>query len=283
MTTGILTPTSFAGLVVEKPKVQTPHINMLVYGRSSIGKTTLAGSADAVPEMRNVLCLDAEAGTLSLRKTDYDVDVIRITNWNDLADIYNALLAGGHNYQTVILDSLTELQDMCMREIMRQMKEDPDNFERDPDVPGMYEWNKSEKQVKRLIRAFRDLPMNVIFTALMKEDKDTKTGVQMKLPDLPGKLAHRVAALFDIVLYYTIITRKGDDDEDAGQVRVVATQAGTNTVAKNRGSDDLPELLEIPDPRVTPAMSIIYPLIVGSDRPRTLEAVATDETSSVSE
>jgi hypothetical protein len=257
--TQVLTPTSFAGLTVEKPRTQTPYINMLVYGRSSVGKTTLAGSADAVPAMRKVLFVDVEGGTLSLRKTDYGgVDVIRITDYQQFGDLYPALLAGNHDYQTIILDSLTEIQELCMREIMRQMKEDPDNLERDPDVPGMYEWNKSEKQVKRLIRAFRDLPMNVIFTALMKEDKDPKTGVVMKLPDLPGKQAHRVAALFDVVLYYTIIENEGS------QRRVVASTAMTNTVAKNRGSDKLPPILDVPTPDVQAPMALIYPLIVGS-------------------
>jgi phage nucleotide-binding protein len=256
--TDILTPTSFAGLKVGKPKAQTPHINMLVYGRSSVGKTTLAGSADAVPSMRKVLFVDVEAGTLSLHKTDYDVDVVRVTEWNEFDELYAALSAGDHGYQTIILDSLTEIQELCMRAIMATMKADPDNFERDPDVPGMYEWNKSEKKVKAFIRAFRDLPYNVIFTALMKEDKDPKTGMQMKLPDLPGKLAHRVAPLFDVVLYYTVI------DTEEGQRRVIASQATTNTVAKNRGSDALPPILDIPDPAETPAMSIIYPLIVGT-------------------
>lgn len=255
--TQVLTPTSFAGLQVEKPSATVPTLTILVYGRSSIGKTTLAGSADAVPEMRKVLYVDVEGGTLSLRKTKYNVDVIRITDYQQFAELYAALYAGNHGYQTVVLDSLTEIQDLCMREIMRQMKEDPDNFERDPDVPGMYEWNKSEKQVKRFIRLFRDLPINVIFTALVKEDKDTKTGVVMKLPDLPGKLAHRVAALFDIVLYYTVM------DTEEGQKRVVASQSGSNTVAKNRGSDRLPPILEIPDTSVQPAMALIYPMIVG--------------------
>lgn len=255
--TQVLTPSSFAGLTIEKPKTNVPTITMLVYGRSSIGKTTLAGSADAVPEMRKVLYVDVEGGTLSLRKTQYEVDVVRITDYQQFDELYAALYAGDHGYQTVVLDSLTEIQELCMREIMRQMKADPDNMERDPDVPGMYEWNKSEKQVKKFIRAFRDLPINVIFTALMKEDKDSKTGVVMKLPDLPGKLAHRVAALFDIVLYYTVM------DTEEGQKRVVASQATTNTVAKNRGSDRLPAILEIPDPSVQPAMALLYPMIVG--------------------
>jgi phage nucleotide-binding protein len=244
--------------VVEKPKVQTPFINMLVYGRSSIGKTTLAASADAVPEMRKVLFVDVEAGTLSLRKTDYDVDVVRITDFNDFEELFGALHAGNHGYGTVVLDSLTEIQELCMRAIMRAMKADPDNMERDPDVPGMYEWNKSEKQVKKLIRAFRDLPMNVIFTALVKEDKDSKTGITMKLPDLPGKLAHRVAALFDIVLFFGMMSEEGK-----GEVRVVASSASSNTVAKNRGSDRLPPILEIPDPAEKAAMALIYPMIVG--------------------
>lgn len=266
---GILTPTSFAGLQIEKPKTVVPTITMLVYGRSGVGKTTLAGSAETVPEMRKVLYVDVEAGTLSLRKTQYDVDVVRITDYEQFGELYAALYAGNHGYQTVVLDSLTEIQDLCMRKIMADMKADPDNFERDPDVPGMYEWNKSEKQVKKFIRLFRDLPMNVIFTALMKEDKDNKTGVVMKLPDLPGKLAHRVAALFDIVLYYTVI-----DDGERGQRRVVASQAGTNTVAKNRGSDRLPGILDIPDPDEQSAMSLIYPMVVG-------DVVANDSATSI--
>lgn len=255
----MLTPTSFAGLTVEKPKAQTPHINVLVYGRSSVGKTTLAGSADAVPEMRKVLFVDVEGGTLALRKTNYDVDVIRVKDWSELDELYASLYAGDHDYGTVVLDSLTELQELNMRAVMRDMKSNPDNIERDPDVPGMLEWNKSEKQIKKLIRAFRDLPINVIFTALMKEDRDSKTGLVMKLPDLPGKLAHRVAALFDVVLYYTVIEAEGK------QERVVASVAMTNTVAKNRGSSKLPPILPIPDPEEVSAMSIIYPLIVGND------------------
>lgn len=259
MTTEVLTPNSFAGLTVGKAQIQTPNISLLIYGRSSVGKTTLAGSADAVPEMRKVLVIDAESGTLALRKTNYNVDVIKITSWEQIKEIYAALYAGGHGYNTVILDSLTEIQELNMAYIMHTMKDDPDNVERDPDIPGWHEWNKSGKHIKQLIRLFRDLPINVIFTALMKEDKDNKTGVVMKLPDLPGKLAHKVAALFDIVLYYTIVER-----EEGGSVRVLASQAGSNTVAKNRGSDDLPAILEIPHPNEASALSIIYPKIVGA-------------------
>lgn len=256
--TDVLTPTSFAGLQLEKPKEQTPHVNILVYGRPSVGKTTLAGSADAVPAMRKVLFVDAEAGTLSLRKTAYNVDVVKIHEWNQVSELYSALLAGGHGYGTVVMDSLTELQELNMKAVMKTMKEDPDNGERDADVPSMLEWNKSGKHIKNMIRLFRNLPMNVIFTALMKEDRDTKTGTVMKLPDLPGKLAHRVAALFDIVLYYTVI-----EAEEGGEKHVVASQPGTNTVAKNRGSDSLPAILEVPPPTDKAAMSIIFPRIVG--------------------
>lgn len=54
----VLTPTQFAGLKLSKPKLQLPHINVLIYGRPSVGKTTLAGSADTVPEMRKVLLVE---------------------------------------------------------------------------------------------------------------------------------------------------------------------------------------------------------------------------------
>lgn len=253
----IITPRSFAGLAIEQPQQKTRHFNMLVYGRSSVGKTTLVASADAVPEMRRVLFVDAEGGTLSLTKTPYEVDELRIKEWDDVAKVYEELAAGNHDYQTVIFDSLTELQDMNMKQLMREMSSDPNNMERDPDIPTWTEWNKTGKHIRALVTACKRLSMNVIFTALVKEDKDPKTGITMRLPDLPGKMASRVAAWFDIVLYYTIV-----DGED-GQQRIVASQAGTNTVAKNRGSDKLPGILPIPNPEDRAAMSLLYPMILG--------------------
>ena len=75
---------TIAGLPINKVTEHPPFFNMLVYGESGVGKTTLAGSADEVAEMRKVLIIDIEGGTLSIRKKFPNVEVVRVKNWPDL-------------------------------------------------------------------------------------------------------------------------------------------------------------------------------------------------------
>lgn len=269
LTGQIITPTHFAGLQIETPQEYIPTINVLIYGKSGVGKTTLAASADAVPAMRKVLFVDIEAGALSIRKTPYKVDRIQVKSFDDLLKVYQVLKSGAHDYQTVIVDSLTEMQVLIMGKIMVEMLADPDNSDRDADIPSLREWGKNEVRVLRMLRNFRDLPMNVIFTALETEEKDPKNGKLMKYPDLPGKLKRKVPAIFDNVLYYYI---KEDGDV---QRRMILTTATSNIIAKNRGSDELPTLLEVKTVNVEAGMKSIYLGALGHKTP--IKAVAEVE------
>jgi len=236
-----LTPTTIAGLKLERVADVPPHFNMLIYGRSGTGKTYLAGSAYAVPEMRRVLYIDIEGGVLTLRKEFPGVERVRISSWKEMQRVYDALYAGGHGFQTVILDSLTEIQKFNMDEIMRRLIES--NEARDEDVPSLREWGKNLEQIRRFVRAFRDLPLNVIFTALEREDMD-RLKRPIKLPSLSGKMAQEVAAFLDIVLYYNI--KEVNEGGETKQVRVLQSQATESVVAKDR-SGLLPPALIIPD------------------------------------
>lgn len=253
-----LTPRSFGGLQITKPTQNIPYINVLIYGESAVGKTTLAGSADAVPEMRKVLFLDVEKGDLSLRKTDYRPDVLKVTKWRQLEDVYHQLLAGGHGYQTVIVDSLSEVNDLSVDDILAGIALDSSS-DRDPDLMQFQDWNKNQSRILVMLRRWRDLPMNVIFTSLMKEDKDPKTGVVKKSLDLPPKLSRKVPAIFDNVFYYYAQEVEGENK------RLLLSTKTSNTIAKNRGSDKLPMVLEIKHPSVEPAMPIIYNGIIGKE------------------
>ena len=235
-----LTKRTLAGLKVVPVQERAPYLNMLIYGDSGVGKTTLAGSADAVPEMRPVLFVDVEGGTESLRHVYPDVDTVRVTKWNEIADLYSELQRGQHGYSTIVLDSLTEIQKFNMYEIMRAlMAAFPD---RDPDVPSMREWGKNLEQIRRFVRRFRDLPMHTVFTALSKEDKDEKTGKITTRPSLSGKLAGEVSAFLDIVGYYYVKTVK---EEKEDHVRLLLTQRTEKFIAKDR-SGKLPTVIESP-------------------------------------
>jgi hypothetical protein len=210
---------------------------MLVYGEPGAGKTVLAGSAAAVEEMSPVLLIDIEGGTFSIRERYPEVDVVRVQNWDDMQRVYDELYRGSQ-YNTVILDSLTEIQKFSMYNIMKELiRREAD---RDPDVPGMREWLKNTEQMRLLVRAFRDLPIHTIFTALMKVDKDQKTGSVSILPSLSGKLAHEVGGFVDILTY--LYTKQIQDTN----TRLLLTTNTERAVSKDR-SDRLPAVIENPD------------------------------------
>lgn len=253
MTTAITPATvakTLAGLRIERVREVVPHFNMMVYGRSGVGKTRLAGSSYTVPEMSRVLLIDIEGGNLTLRKEFPDVEMIRVQSWKEMQGVYDALYAGGHGFRTVILDSLTEIQKFNMTDIMKKLVES--TGDRDLDVPSLREYLKNLEQTRRFVRAFRDLPLNVIFTALEREDKD-KMGRPIKLPSLSGKMAQEVAAFLDIVLYYAV--KEVDTPDGKRQMRVLQSQATETTVAKDR-SGLLPPVMTDPD------MEKLYDIIV---------------------
>lgn len=233
----VLKPGNVGGLEVSRVSESRFSFNMMIYGKSGTGKTRLAGSSAAVPEMTPVLFIDIEGGTFSIRDVYPDVHVVRVTSFDELQKIYDFLYTGKHEYKTIVIDSLTETQKFSMVDIMKGLvKKEPD---RDPDIPSVREWGKNIEQIRRFVRAFRDLPINVIFTALSKEDKNPKTGVVEKKPYLSGKLADEVAAFVDIVTYYYVKPVDGENK------RLLLSAATEDVVAKDR-SDRLPLVIEAP-------------------------------------
>lgn len=245
-TLDVLTENTLGGLRVETVAESMPWINALFYGFSGAGKTRLAGSAAVVEAMCPVLLIDVEGGKLTLRDTYPTVDTVRVRTWQDMQEVYNELYEN-MTYKTVIMDSLTETQKFSMYTIMLDLVRN--DADRDPDVPGMREWGKNIEQTRKLVRAFRDLPCNTIFTALCAEEKNAKTGAMHKRPSLSGKLKDEVAAFVDIVGYLYV---KEHEEE---QKRFLLTQQTETEIAKDRTSK-LPQVIEFP------TMKEIYELTI---------------------
>lgn len=243
------------GLEIMGVAEQDPFINMLVYGFPGAGKTVLAGSADVVAEMSPTLFIDVEGGTFSLRKFYPDVQVVRVKTWRDMQAVYDSLYRGTE-YKTVVLDSLTEIQRLSMYQIMKETVAKDE--ERDPEVPAVREWGKNGEQTRRMVRAFRDLPMNTIFTCLARVDKDQKTGFNLHKPSLTGKLADEITGYFDLCVFlYTSVTQKKDQEPEV--LRRMLTGATNTHVAKDRSSS-LPLVIE------DPSMQIIHNHIFSGGR-----------------
>ncbi|AHN84077.1 Sak4-like ssDNA annealing protein [Mycobacterium phage Hawkeye] len=158
------------------------YVNILIYGDSGVGKTVLCGSDDKIlfvaPE-------DNSDGLLSARLAGSTADKWPIKDWNDLVEAYNYLDELEEiPYNWIVVDSLTEMQIMAMRDILdRAVEENPS---RDPDLPQIQDWQKYYEMVKRMIKCFNALPCNVLYTALSRQTEDEE-GTEYLIPDLQGK------------------------------------------------------------------------------------------------
>jgi phage nucleotide-binding protein len=233
-----------ADLDVQPPETMSPFLNLLIYGPPGVGKTYFAGTAEDSLNTNPLLFCDVEGGTLTLRKRK-NLDVVRIRSTQDLVDIHNKLKAGNDNYyKTVVIDSLTELQKLDMAGIMKDLVSRRPDL--DEDVPSQREWGKSIEHMRRIVRAFRDLEMNTIFTALMIIDKD-ENGQVSYTPSLPGKLKMEISGFVDVVGYMTT-AQEGDETIrrlQFAQTRKVIAKDRTSSLGDVVDSPTIPMLWEL--------------------------------------
>ena len=91
--------------ITTKPKPQPPRI--LLYGVPGIGKTTM-GAAFPKPLL---IPLEDGADNLTADRTDQP------TSWAEYCTMLDDLLAGEYGYQTLVIDSLSALQEMLFAHV----------------------------------------------------------------------------------------------------------------------------------------------------------------------
>jgi len=126
----------------------------LFYGRAGTGKTTLACSFPGP-----ILHLDIrEKGTDSVSDLDY-VDTISIQSWKDFEEVYWYLVSDENKYKTVVIDVLTQLQDIAVEQALK---------EQGKPAPTKQTWGEASGKLKTWIINYRDLVergINVVFLA----------------------------------------------------------------------------------------------------------------------
>lgn len=230
-------------------------LKLLIYGNYGVGKTTLACSALEVESMNNVLMINAEAGDQSVDHLE-DLDAVTITNFRalgrineflkqhctarDAGDIDKLRTMEAHlrgceeseietprQYRTVILDSLTELEAYCFEQLLGIT--DTTRLDEEVQSAEWGEYKKNNTMILRVVRAFRDLPMHVIFTCAEKYTQDEVKKFKYT-PDMTGKLSKKIQGFMDMVGYYV----QGKDGDEV-QRRLYVMPSGTGKYdAKHR-------------------------------------------------
>lgn len=185
-----------------EPGTSLDSLKFLVHGPPGVGKTYLCGSAADSDDMKPVLFIDTEGGTLTIRGKD--VRVVRVRGYQEMTKLIVWLRKNPGRFKTIVFDSLTEFQKVVMQEIIRQEVQAATR-PRDPEVPEQRDWQKSHERIRKVVRALRDLPdTHIIFTTLTREVKDEASGFITYKPALPGQLADEIAGFIDVVGYLHI-------------------------------------------------------------------------------
>lgn len=201
-------------------------IKILVYGGSGMGKTVLCAT------LPDVVMLSAESGALSLSESNLrriygnqhitvPVPMILIKTVDDLTDALRFLTSSeeARKFQSVALDSLSEIGETVLNNAKRQVK-DPRQA-----------YGELIEKMETVIRAYRDLPgKHVYMAAKMEPMKDEMSGVVTYGPSMPGaKLGQKLPYFFDFVF------RLGITKDAQGQdYRFLQTSADMQYQAKDR-------------------------------------------------
>lgn len=234
------------GKIVRASEIYDP-VKMLLYARPKVGKTRLAASAP------DVLLIDInERGTKSIRR-DYNPNVFPVTSWLELNDIYWYLKEGSHQFKTASIDGVTGLQTLCMNFVLgEQVALDAS---RDPDMPSRQSWGKVGQLMKTQITNFRNLDMNVVFTALTRvnrvggEDEEDLGTDETLGPAVSPSVAGHLEASVDIIGYLikrqVIVKRKDGDRRKIIRRRLILEGAERYLVGDRTGV--LPAFIDAPD------------------------------------
>lgn len=249
-------------------------LSMLIHSASKEGKSTLSSTAPTP-----ILVLDAEGswkfidtvgyrGTRPLRKRNWnplvegvprydgtwDVVRVHVESWQTMIEVYRHLTQTEHDFVSIVLDSITEVQRRCKT-----------NIRTGSSLMDQQRWGQLLDQMDGLIRGFRDLTLqpNTIRCVVFIAETVFKDG-QWR-PFMQGQIRDTMPYWVDIcgVLYTEM---EGGADGNVKRKKLLIG-AGVNPayVVGERVQGRLADIIS--EPNIADMLSAVYPVPKGKNVP----------------
>lgn len=220
-------------------KASDRKIKGIIFGPPGHGKTHWIGTAVFDPRTTPIAVLDFEGGVMDVLEglpggpDGPDWYHMPINSWEDFNEAYARLEADEEGFKAVAIDSISETHIFALMNLLddKSIRRDDINSLRQDD------YGKAMIQLRRLVRAFRDLPMHVFYTAHSKTEVDSKEGLVIMV-SLSGKLATEIPGMMTLVGYLALT-----EDDEGKTVRTLLLQ----NYAKIRTKVRTPWGVEAPD------------------------------------
>lgn len=189
--------------IIKSDDVPQDFGRWLIHGPQGSGKTTLAST---IAESGKTLFVDliGEKGTRSFRGAPYakNIDVARPDSVTVLDDLFWWLDKGNHDYDAIVIDSLTAVQKMTMRFLLGHDETAVREIRQGTAPADIRTWGQSLDVMVDfatfwygLADGNRAKPMHVVMTAQTKITEDESTGNVLRTPDVQkGALSITLAA-----------------------------------------------------------------------------------------
>ena len=151
-----------------KPKYDPGLLTILIYGPAGIGKSTFCSRAE------EVLFLPTEPGLNAIEAYQYPL----IEKWVQLLQALEEIKAGGHQFKTLVIDTLNNAHKLCAEYICKK-----NGVQHETDIPGNSKgYALINNEFYRVMKQFAGLPYGFYMTAHQREQTiKLRTGEQTKI------------------------------------------------------------------------------------------------------
>ena len=199
-----------------------------IIGGDKSGKTTLGGSASAIPALiaanKKTLILTSETGSASIAD-DYPLaEQFHLTNKLGFDKAVDELMTRDHSYGVVVIDTYDKFQSYASEWFLANYGSDT-----------RYAYGLLKKWTLETAWKLHKAPFTVIFLFHSETVKDDRNGALSESFKLIGSAGDEIGEVFDLIGFLTV-----EDDAEGNAQRVLQLGPKVGVKAGNRWEKKLP-------------------------------------------